>query len=197
RQASGAESLAAGQASVVPLAGGAGSRLTHGAGVVKARHPFCRLRGRHRSFFEVHLAKSRRAGRLYGTPLPHIITTSYLTHGAIEAYLEAEQHYGYPGPLYLSPGRSIGLRMVPMARDLRFAWEEMPQQLLDEQAQKVQDSLRAALIHWAQQMGEGSDYTDNVPVQCLHPVGHWYEVPNLLRNGVLARLLAERPTLQY
>ena len=34
-------------------------------------------------------------------------------------------------------------------------------------------------------------------MQCLHPVGHWYEVPNLLRNGVLARLLEERPNLQY
>ena len=34
-------------------------------------------------------------------------------------------------------------------------------------------------------------------MQCLHPVGHWYEVPNLLRNGVLARLLAERPRLRY
>ena len=41
----------------------------------------------------------------------------------------------------------------------------------------------------------GRDYTDNVPLQCLHPAGHWYEVPNLLRNGVLARLLAERPNL--
>ena len=120
-----------------------------------------------------------------------------MTHDAIAAYLRAEQNYGYAGPLILSPGRSIGLRMVPMARDLRFAWEEMPQQLLDEQAQKVQDSLHAALIGWAQQMGEGSDYTDNLPAQCLHPVGHWYEVPNLLRNGVLARLLAERPQLKY
>ena len=91
----------------------------------------------------------------------------------------------------------IGLRLVPMARDLRFAWEEMPQQLLDEQAQKMQDSLHAALIGWAQQTGEGSDYTDNTPHQCLHPVGHWYEVPNLLRNGLLARLLDERPQLQY
>ena len=45
-------------------------------------------------------------------------------------------------------------------------------------------------------MGEGSDYTDNLPQQCLHPVGHWYEVPNLLRNGVLARLLDERPQLK-
>jgi hypothetical protein len=87
--------------------------------------------------------------------------------------------------------------MVPMARDLRFAWEEMPQQLLDEQAQKVRDSLHAALIGWAQGAGEGSDYTDNLPAQCLHPVGHWYEVPNMLKNGILARLLAERPNLQY
>ena len=75
--------------------------------------------------------------------------------------------------------------MVPMERDLRFAWEETPQQLLDEQAQKVRDSLHAALIKWARQAGEGSDYTDNLPMQCLHPVGHWYEVPNLLRNGTL------------
>ncbi len=31
----------------------------------------------------------------------------------------------------------------------------------------------------------------------MHPVGHWFEVPNLLRNGVLARLLAERPQLRH
>jgi hypothetical protein len=83
-----------------------------------------------------------------------------------------------------------------MARDLRFAWEEMPQQLLDEQAQKVRESLHAALIRWAEGAGEGSDYTDNLPSQCLHPVGHWYEVPNLLRNGVLLQLLAARPNLR-
>jgi hypothetical protein len=99
--------------------------------------------------------------------------------------------------LILSPGRAVGLRLVPMTRDLRFAWEEMPQQLLDEQAQKMLDSLHAALIGWAQQMGEGSDYTDNVPLQCLHPVGHWFEIPNMLRNGILARLLQERPQLKY
>ena len=100
--------------------------------------------------------------------------------------MRAERNYGYPGPLLLSPGRTIGLRMVPMERDLRFAWEETPHQLLDEQAQKVRESLHATLIAWAKQMGEGSNYTDNLPLQCLHPVGHWYEVPNLLRNGTLA-----------
>jgi hypothetical protein len=99
--------------------------------------------------------------------------------------------------LLLSPGRAIGLRLVPMERDLRFAWEEMPQQLLDEQAQKVRESLHATLIGWARHMGEGSDYTDNLPVQCLHPVGHWYEVSNLLRNGTLVRLLEERPGLKH
>jgi hypothetical protein len=87
--------------------------------------------------------------------------------------------------------------MVPTERDLRFLWEEMPQQILDEQQQKVRDSLRSALIQWARSAGEASDYTDNLPVQCLHPVGHWFEVPNLLRNGVLARLLADRPQLKY
>jgi len=97
----------------------------------------------------------------------------------------------------LSPGRAIGLRLVPMARDLRFAWEETAHQVLDEQKQKLRDSLHAAIIAWAERTGEGSDYTDNLPQQCLHPVGHWYELPNLLRNGVLAGLLAERPQLRW
>jgi len=87
--------------------------------------------------------------------------------------------------------------MNPMARELRFAWEEMSQQLLDEQAQKVRESLHAALIGWAEKSGCGNDYTDNLPLQCLHPVGHWFEISNLLRNGTLGRLLAERPQLKY
>ena len=174
-----------------------GSRWTQGAGVVKALHPFGRLAGRHRTFIETHLAKSRRLGRLAGVPLPHLFTTSYLTHTPIADFLARRRNYGYEGPLLLSPGRSVGLRLVPMVRDLRFAWEEMPQQRLDEQQQKVRDSLRAALIGWARHAGEGSDYTDNLPWQCLHPVGHWYEVPNLFRNGVLAELFRQRPRLKY
>ena len=193
----GMQALAEGRVAVVTLAGGVGSRWTKGAGAVKALNPFCKLGGRHRNFIEVHLAKSLRVGRECGTLLPHIVTTSYLTHDWIEQHLAREANYRYPGPLLLSPGRIIGLRMVPMERDLRFAWEEMPQQMLDEQAQKVREGLHAALIKWAAQAGEGSNYTDNLPMQCLHPVGHWYEVPNLLRNGTLLRLLAERPRLNY
>lgn len=193
----GLEALAAGAVAVVTLAGGAGGRWTKGAGVVKALNPFARIGGKHRNFIEVHLAKSRCVSRLTGTALAHVVTTSYLTHEPIAEFLRRKQNYGYAGPLHLSPGRAVGLRLVPMARDLRFAWEETPQQLLDEQAQKVRESLHAALIQWVQQMGEGSDYTDNALLQCLHPVGHWYEIPNLLRNGVLVRMLEERPQLRW
>lgn len=193
----GLTALADGMVALVSLAGGAGSRWTKGAGVVKALNPFCKLAGRHRNFIEAHLAKSRRTSRLCGAPLPHVITTSYLTHDAIAEWLACENNYGYPGPLLLSPGRNIGLRLVPMVRDLRFAWEETPQQLLDERAQKVRESLHSSLISWALNSGEATDYADNLPLQCLHPVGHWYELPNLLRNGVLAGLLEDRPQLRY
>jgi UTP--glucose-1-phosphate uridylyltransferase len=196
-RAIGLKALVEGRVAVVSLAGGVGSRWTHGAGVVKALNPFCKLGGRYRNFIELHLAKSLRTSREYGVALPHVITTSYLTHQAIADHLAAENNYGYLGPLLLSPGRSIGLRMIPMVRDLRFAWEEMQQQLLDEQAQKVRERQHAALIQWAESAGPGSDYTDNVPMQCLHPVGHWYEIANLLRNGTLQHLLEIRPQLAY
>jgi hypothetical protein len=195
-EARGLAALRNGEVAVVSLAAGAGSRWTQGAGVVKALHPFARLAGRHRTFLETHLAKSRRVSRLAGASVPHVFTTSYLTHEPTAAFLASYGDYGYEGPLLLSPGRSVGLRMVPTERDLRFAWEEMPQQVLDEQQQKVRESLRAALIGWARGAGEASDYTDNLPLQCLHPVGHWFEIPNLFRNGTLAQLLAQQPQLK-
>jgi hypothetical protein len=196
-RAIGEEALNAGAVAVVTLSGGAGTRWTRGAGVVKALAPFCRLKGKHRTFLEVHLAKSRRASRLFGCKVPHVITTSYLTHRPIDQHMRREAAYGYKGPWYLSAGQSVGLRLIPTVRDLHFAWEETAQQLLDVQAQKVRDSVHAALIAWARQSGEGNNYIDNLPSQCLHPVGHWYEVPNLLRNGVLLRMLEEHPNLRY
>jgi hypothetical protein len=204
-RATGVDALRSGAVAVMSLAAGAGSRWTQGAGVVKALHPFAKLGGKHRSFIEVHLAKSRRISRMFETPLPHIVTTSYLTHEPIASSPlllslskdGEELGVGAGVRVYLSAGRSVGLRMIPMARDLRFAWEETPQEMLDEQAQKVRESLHAALIDWAQHMGEGSDYTDNLPMQCLHPVGHWFEVANLLRNGALSQLINQFPNLRY
>jgi hypothetical protein len=193
----GEDALHAGSVGVVSLAGGIGTRWTRGAGVVKALNPFAKLNGRYRTFIEIHLAKSRRAATLSARPVPHAITTSYLTHQPMEDYLRSAKNYTYQGPLYLSPGRAVGLRLVPMVRDLRFAWEELPQQALQSQKQKALDSARAALMQWARSRGEGSDYTENVPEQCLHPVGHWYELPNMLRNGVLKRMLHENPGLRF
>lgn len=196
-RALGEEALRQGRVGVITLAAGAGSRWTEGAGVVKALHPFYRFNGKHRSFIELHLAKSRRTAETFGAAPLHLITTSYLTQRPIRESLERLNNFHYPGPVRLSPGQSIGLRLIPMIRDLRFAWEETAQQVLDERQQKMRESVRQAQIGWAQSMGEGQDYRDNLAMQCLHPVGHWFEVPNLFLNGVLLEALKERPQLRY
>lgn len=193
----GMKELRDGKLAIVTLAGGAGSRWTHGAGVVKAIHPFVRYSGKHRSFLELHLSKNRSTAGLCDREIPHVITSSFLTHKAIREYLQHETNFGHPGPLYLSEGRSIGLRLIPTERELRYLWEVLPQQILDEQEQKVLESLRSALIGWAREMGEGEDYRDNLPHQCVHPVGHWYEIPNMMLNGTMDQLLTNHPSIEH
>jgi galactokinase/mevalonate kinase-like predicted kinase len=186
-----------GEVAVVSLAAGVGSRWTTGAGVVKAVNPFVMLEGMHRSFLEIHLAKTSRTQSLYRTTIPHVVTTSYLTHAAIERHLGRTRNYNHSGPVHLSRGRSIGQRLIPMARDLTFLWDEGAHETLDENKQKVREASRRAILDWARSEGEGSDYSDNVPIQRFNPPGHFYEVPNLFRNGVLARLLDEQPSLRW
>ncbi|MCP4944321.1 MAG: UTP--glucose-1-phosphate uridylyltransferase [Planctomycetaceae bacterium] len=193
----GHQAIQEGKVGVVTLAAGVGSRWTEGAGVCKALHPFNRFSGRHRSFIEVHLAKNRKTSNDCNGSIPHVFTTSYLTDDAIRKHLTTHQNHGLKNQVYVSTGRSIGMRMIPMIRDLRFLWEETAQQILDEQQQKMRESGRAALMGWAKQMGEGTDYVDNLPHQCIHPVGHWYEVPNMLLNGVLNQMLSDQPELEY
>ncbi|CAD76081.1 MAG TPA: UTP--glucose-1-phosphate uridylyltransferase [Rhodopirellula baltica] len=193
----GSEAIANGEIGVITLAAGVGSRWTQGAGVCKALHPFHRFAGKHRSFLEIHLAKNRATTAQHGGTIPHVITTSWMTDEAIRTVLDRTRNYGHDGPVHVSSGRSVGLRMVPMVRDLHFLWEETAQQVLDQQQQKMRESARSAIANWAQQTGEGSDYTDNVAAQCVHPVGHWYEVPNLFRNGVLSQMLRDQPSLRY
>ncbi|WP_231583562.1 UTP--glucose-1-phosphate uridylyltransferase [Rufibacter radiotolerans] len=192
----GQDALKAGQVAVLSLAAGVGSRWTKGAGVIKALNPFIEVEGVHRSFLEIHLAKTKAVAARYGALVPHIVATSYLTHEPIRKHLDLTRKYGYQGQVYLSPGRSIGQRYVPMERDLRFLWEETPQETLDENKQKVREAGRAAMITWAKGKGEGADYTDNIASQRFSPLGHWYEVSNLLRNGVLAQVLEENPQLE-
>jgi UDP-N-acetylglucosamine pyrophosphorylase len=165
--------------------------------VVKAVNPFVMMGGKHRGFLELHLAKTSRSQRQFGVKIPHIVTTSFLTHSAIEHHLWQGGNYGHDGPVILSRGQSIGQRLIPMARDLTFLWEEGSHEVLDENKQKVRDAGRRAILEWAKSKGEGADYTDNVPIQRFNPPGHFYEVPTLLRNGVLARLLDEFSNLNW
>ena len=189
--ACGQEALRAGTVGVVTLAAGVGSRWTNGAGVVKALNPYCCIGGKHQTFLDVHLAKNRRVSAEVGMRIPHVFTTSWMTDLPITEHFDSMDK---DESIYISTGKSIGLRMVPMVKDLRCLWEEQPR--LDEQAQKVRDSVHSALESWAQSAGEASDYRDNVPQQCLSPVGHWYEIPNMLLNGTLAKMLEDRPQLK-
>jgi galactokinase/mevalonate kinase-like predicted kinase len=193
----GAAAIRRGEAAVVTLAAGVGSRWTTGAGVVKAVSSFAVMDGRHRGFLEAHLAKTRRSQRLFGRPIPHVVTTSFLTHAAIERHLTRTANYGHDGPVLLSPGQSIGQRLIPMTSSLEFLWEVTAHERLDENKQKVRAAARRAILAWARSEGEAADYTDNLPQQRFNPPGHFYEVPNLLRNGVLARLLKDHPELRW
>ena len=193
----GASAIAAGSVAVLCLAAGVGSRWTKGAGVIKAINPFVEIYGKHRSFLEIHLSKTQLTNNKYNGHIPFIIATSYLTHYPIEKELNATLNYGYQDTVYLSPGKSIGQRFIPMERDLRFLWEEMPQEQLDENKQKVRESVRASLINWAKSKGESIDYLDNTSAQRLSPLGHWYEIPNMLRNGSLVKLLKSNRKLEH
>jgi len=182
---------------IVTLAGGAGSRWTKGAGVIKSLNPFTKITGEHRNFIETHLAKTKWANLNYGINLQHVFTTSYLSHPPIEDFISTHKKINSNQLLYISPGRVIGLRLIPTERDLRFLWEEMPHQQLDEQSEKVQQSLHSALINWTKTNGEAEDYRDNLANQCIHPVGHWYEVPNLFLNGTLKQMIKDNPNLKH
>lgn len=195
--AEGKKALEDGAVAVVTFSGGLGSRWTEGAAVVKPINPFVMMQGAHRSFTEIHLAKSRRTAKEFGTEVPHVFTTSFLTHDAFDQYLNRNDRFGYEGPVILSRARAIGHRTYPMERDLRFIWEELPQQMLDEQQQKLIEDYHEAIIHWAREKGEGADYDDNLPIQRFNPPGHWHEIPNMFRNKVLAELLRDHPELKY
>ncbi|HDH53690.1 MAG TPA: UTP--glucose-1-phosphate uridylyltransferase, partial [Nitrospirae bacterium] len=111
--------------------------------------------------------------------------------------LESFNYFDYEGEVYLSPSKSIGHRVYPMERDLRFYWEEQLQQKMDDNVQKIQDDLHRALTEWAKSKGEGEDYSENKHILRFNPPGHWYEIPNLMKNGVLAGMLRDNENLKY
>ena len=193
----GLQALKNDELAILTLAGGVGSRWTKGSGVVKSLNPFTKMEGQYRNFIEIHLAKNNKIKTITDKIIPHVFSTSYLTHSAIQTSLKNNSNYHYQGDIFLSKGQIVGQKLIPTERDLRFLWEELPQQELDVQAEKMRQSIRKALINWAKETGEGEDYTMNNPEQCLHPVGHWFEIPNMLLNGTLAELLKKHPKTKY
>ncbi len=193
----GCDALKRNEIAVVTFAGGMGSRWSQGSGVIKPISPFIQIRDRYRTFIELHIAKSRKSNTLSESTVPHVFTTSYLTHDAISDYLKDADYFGYRDHVYLSQAKSIGHRVFPMERDLRFYWQEQLQQKMDDNIQKVQDAAHEALIDWAKSKGEGEDYCENRPILRFNPPGHWYEIPNLIKNGTLAQLLITYPDLKH
>jgi hypothetical protein len=185
------------EAAVVTYAGGLGSRWTQGAAVVKSINPFIKMENKFRTFIEIHLAKSAKTGKLSGCNMPHVFTTSFLTQDAIVNYLANFDYFGCSDRIYLSPSGTIGKRVYPMERDLRFYWEEQLHQRMDDNVQKVQDDTRRALLEWSKSKGEGEDYINNRPILRYNPPGHWYEIPNLIKNGTLANMIRKNPGLKY
>ncbi len=181
---------------VISLAAGIGTRWTKGAGVIKAINPFVRLNGNHVNFVDIHMGKTLKICNEYNVKLPHLFATSYLTHKALADYFKTKKFFNIPGQIYMSEGKSMGQRFIPMARDLTFLWEELSDEILDEQKQKVKEALRKTLIGWAKTKGEGSDYHDNLAEQRLNPLGHWYEVSNMIRNGTLKQVIHDYPNLK-
>jgi len=97
---------------------------------------------------ETHLAKSRRVSRTAGAALPHVFTTSYLTHAPTEEFLARQKHYGYEDRCCFRPA-SRGLAHDPDGAGPAVRLGGDAPTILDEQQQKVRDSLRHALIGWA------------------------------------------------
>lgn len=193
----GAKSLSNGEVAVVTFAAGMGSRWCHGAAVAKPVNPFLKAGGRYRTFLEMHLAKSRKTAEMFGKKIPHIFTTSYLTHDSIDKYLKRFDHFGCEKYIYLSPGKSIARRVYPMVRDLQFIWEKKHGQSTDDESLKAGHAQHTAFIEWTMSKGEGKDYSENKPILRFNPPGHWYEIPNMLKNGTMAAILKERPALKY
>ena len=125
-----ARPCADGAVAVVSLAAGAGSRWTQGAGVVKALHPFCKLGGKHRSSSKSTSPRAARTGK-HVRRMPAARPHHQLPHPRADrsSTSAAETTTATPARCTSRPAASIGLRLIPMVRDLRFAWEEMPQQI--------------------------------------------------------------------
>ena len=133
--------------------------------------------------------------REFGAAVPHVFTTSYLTHAAIEHHLATRGDADATNPSCSRPAARSGCGSSPPCGTSSSPGRKRPQQKLTSRRKNARerpggvDQLGAH--HWG---GERLHGQRHCPMPA--PVGHWFEVPNLLKNGTLARLLAQQPQLR-
>lgn len=196
-RALGEAALRAGQAAVVTLGGGLGSRWSPGGGVVKLLSPVILLEDRYRSFLEIHLAKTARTALDYRRPFQHAVTTSPFTERPIGSALDRARRAGGLERFYLSPAGALVRRLNPREDDLRDYFQPRIRLLRDRADRRRERDRLDRLILRAVRQGPGEDFTAGPAGQQFHPPGHWYEIPNLIRNGTLGRMLEDNPALSY
>ncbi len=196
-RALGEAALRSGQAAVVTLGGGLGSRWSPGGAVVKLLSPTVPLAGRYRSFLEIHLAKTARTARDYPRTGQHAVTSSPFTEEPLGQALEAFRDPAGLLRVHLSPPGALVGRFYPREEDLRDYFQiRIREQGGREERRQARDRLDR-ILRWTRERGPGTDFADGPVRQRFHPPGHWYEIPNLLRNGTLGRMLEENPDLAY
>jgi hypothetical protein len=132
-----------------------------------------------------------------GVPLPHVITTSYLTHDAVADWLAAAANYGYPGPFCSRRDATSACAWSPWCATCASPGRKCRSSFSTSRPRKCARACTPASSRGRTRPERPAIIPTTCPMQCLHPVGHWYELPNLFCNGVLARLLEERPRLRY
>ena len=193
----GEEVLRRGEAAVVTLGAGLGSRWSGGEAVIKLLSPFVMIKGCHRSFLEIHLAKSAKTSRDFDHPVQHAVTTSFLTHRSISDTLVEREYYSSPGEIYLSPSLSTIQRLYPAEADLRESAKFRLREIRDQEARRIARRRLDRLVKWISRVGPGEEFNLNTPIKRFYPAGHWYEIPNLILNGTLGKMLKDNPNLSY
>ncbi len=61
----------------------------------------------------------------------------------------------------------------------------------------MREAAERPILGWARARAKAPTTPTTCPIQRFNPPGHFYEVPNLLRNGVLAHLLHDQPNLKW
>ena len=193
------DALRDGEVAVVTLAAGAGSRWTQGAGVVKALHPFCKLGGRHRTFLEDAPGQEPpHRSRLAATPLPHVFTTSYLTHAPIDAFLARTRQLRLrrPAAALARPQR----RPAPGADGARPALRLGGDAAADARRAAAEGARQPA--RRADRLGaQARARRATTPTTCRSSActrsATGTRCPTCCATASLAQLLAERPQLKY